>query len=343
MLYKRTMLIMLFFSCTVTGFAQYVSGFPGAWYNNDGTVYIVNPHVPNECEIGHITIDYLFRVSQNPKRGIVYAGEDTSWRAEEVINFQNETIMVRDVLFAPVASPLDVFRSQNRRQQVIVMPEIGDSLAKRIYVENGIEVIRAGTTNEYHDLIRKLKGSRIVVFNNILDSPDKFIFKDMELIDYGERIGENDRISAELYNDREMVLRWECKTSRGRYPGDYDVRIHFTIYNVPEFRATHEVSDSLRLRLDQSRDTGVIMTLVAGSKVHVLEVGNAELIDGINANWVKVLTEDGYVGWCFSGYLVADLTGNIVLPESLQGNTTLDNELIPNEEGSVESLTEKTW
>ena len=125
----------------------------------------------------------------------------------------------------------------------------------------------------------------------------------MELIDYGERIGENDQISIELYNNSEIILKWVCNSIRAKYPGDYEIKIHYKIANILKFQVTHTVKENLRLRLNPNKNTGIIMTLTRGTKVQVLEVGNNELIDGISANWVKVLTEDGYVGWCFSGYI----------------------------------------
>ena len=150
MWYKRIILsVLLIFSCVFVTFSQYVRGFPGAWYNENGTIYIVNPHETNECEIGHVSIDYMFKVSQNPEIGIVYALEDTSWLADEVISFQNKNVKVRDVLYAPRALPIDLFGSRYGRKQVIIMPKIGDSLANRFYIENGIDIIKPGITKEY--------------------------------------------------------------------------------------------------------------------------------------------------------------------------------------------------
>ena len=330
MRYKRILFLALILSCAVSGFAQYVGGFPGAWYNHNGLLYIVNPRVPNECEIGHLIIDCMFKVSQNPEIGIVYAMEDTSWQADEVINFPNGLINVRDVLYAPNATPIDVFGSRYGRKQDIVMPETGDPLAKRIYTENGIEIIKAGTTKEYYDLTLKLKDSRVVIFNDITEPPYKYIFKDMELIDYGDRSGENDYILTELINDSEITLNWFCDSSRGKYPGEYEMKIHYKVYDVPKIQPTHEVIENLRLRLDQSQTAGIIRTMTEGSKVQILEVGNNELIDGTDANWVKVLTEDGYTGWCFSGFLAATLTQDAASDEDIMETASTNNELISN-------------
>jgi hypothetical protein len=41
--------------------------------------------------------------------------------------------------------------------------------------------------------------------------------------------------------------------------------------------------------------------------VFVLETGVEDTIDGIKANWVKVRLADGTEGWCFGGYLLADV------------------------------------
>jgi hypothetical protein len=46
-----------------------------------------------------------------------------------------------------------------------------------------------------------------------------------------------------------------------------------------------------------------IQTLDTGTKVQVVETGTTETIGGITAPWVKVLSENGFTGWAFSGYL----------------------------------------
>ena len=37
--------------------------------------------------------------------------------------------------------------------------------------------------------------------------------------------------------------------------------------------------------------------------VEIIAKGKKETIDGIKSNWVKVISANGYVGWCFAGYL----------------------------------------
>jgi hypothetical protein len=71
-----------------------------------------------------------------------------------------------------------------------------------------------------------------------------------------------------------------------------------------KFGATHTVTDNLRLRdtADVSSAT-IITTLQKNTMVQVLVTGKTETIDGITAPWVKVMSDTGYVGWCFSGYL----------------------------------------
>ena len=73
--------------------------------------------------------------------------------------------------------------------------------------------------------------------------------------------------------------------------------------------------DNLRLRLEEAADSKVITTMQKGTKVKILKLGKAEVIDSINSNWVQVevlkggLDKDGNpiktgtVGWCYGGYL----------------------------------------
>lgn len=79
--------------------------------------------------------------------------------------------------------------------------------------------------------------------------------------------------------------------------------------------STKTVKENLRLRDDVKANSKVIVTMKAGTKVKVVDVGREEVIDGIKSNWVKVeLTEDsfdkdgnkiikGTTGWCYGGYL----------------------------------------
>lgn len=291
-------LILLFFS--INCFSQYVSVSSGAWYNNNGTIYIVRSSEINKCEVVYVIIDNMFKVSQIPEIGVVNASEDTLWevRDVEVINFQDRTIKVRDAIYAPTSLPIGIFGKIWSRYKYIFIPKVNDVVSKRIYIEDKIEIIQEGITNEYFDLINKLNESCLVVFNNAYDS-EKYIFKDMKLLDSGERFGEGDEIVIELYNETEAILKWKCYSTRAPYPGVYTIKI----YNKPNFQATHRTKENLRIRVNPTLNAGTIIVLSKNSKVKVLEMGRNETIDGINANWVKVVTDSDYVGWCFSGYL----------------------------------------
>jgi hypothetical protein len=78
---------------------------------------------------------------------------------------------------------------------------------------------------------------------------------------------------------------------------------------------TMTVSENLKLRSGEATTTQVLTVMQAGTKVKILELGKAEIIDGINSNWVKVEVQSGAkdrdgntiskdtVGWCYGGYL----------------------------------------
>jgi hypothetical protein len=295
-------IIGVFFTCSA--FSQYVRGFSGAWYNQNGSIYIVNPYEPNRCEIVHVIIDNMFRVSQKPETGIVNAFDDTSFRSSnlEIIKFQNRTVRVKDVIYAPTAFPIDIFGETWIRDKNITIPQINDILSKNIYIEERIEIIREGTTSGYFELIDKLNNSRLIVFNNNNDS-NKYIFKEMELISYGERFGEGDEIVVESYNDNEVIIKWEYYSSRGPYSGNYSIRVYYKIYKTPEYQASHQTTENLRIRVNPALGAETIIILPKGTNIQVLETGKGETIDGINANWVKIQTGNSFIGWCFSGYL----------------------------------------
>ncbi len=66
---------------------------------------------------------------------------------------------------------------------------------------------------------------------------------------------------------------------------------------------THYTSDFLRLRKDENLKSEVITVLEPNLGIEIIAKGKNETIDGITANWVKVKCANGYIGWCFSGYL----------------------------------------
>jgi len=64
------------------------------------------------------------------------------------------------------------------------------------------------------------------------------------------------------------------------------------------------VINSINLRSNPSTsDSKIIKVLSEGSNLILLEKGENTIIDGLEAPWVKVQSEDDYIGWCFSGYI----------------------------------------
>ena len=76
-----------------------------------------------------------------------------------------------------------------------------------------------------------------------------------------------------------------------------------------------KVKENLKLRSGEASSTQVLTVMSAGTTVRILELGKAEIIDGISSNWVKVEVQfdatdrngnpikPGTVGWCFGGFL----------------------------------------
>ncbi|MBQ7905421.1 MAG: SH3 domain-containing protein [Spirochaetaceae bacterium] len=72
------------------------------------------------------------------------------------------------------------------------------------------------------------------------------------------------------------------------------------LYSLPY---THYTSDYLRIRNDYNLNSQIITVLEPNMGVEIIANGKKETIDGITSNWVKVISANGYVGWCFAGYL----------------------------------------
>jgi TolB-like protein len=66
---------------------------------------------------------------------------------------------------------------------------------------------------------------------------------------------------------------------------------------------THYVTDNLRLRNGDTLSSLTITVLPRYTALRIIETGKSETIDGITASWIKIATQSGYTGWCFSGYV----------------------------------------
>jgi hypothetical protein len=104
-------------------------------------------------------------------------------------------------------------------------------------------------------------------------------------------------------------------------------------YIASGFSASHRTTDRLRIRDNPAAASPVVTTLDSGAEVQVLETGPSAVIDGITAPWVKVATSNGYIGWCFGGYLEEitkpepddEFSTDTVTVEILRGEAVKDN------------------
>jgi len=83
------------------------------------------------------------------------------------------------------------------------------------------------------------------------------------------------------------------------------------------FQATHTTTARLNIRAGPSTDSPLVTTLEAGTSVQALETGPQAAIGGTIAPWVRVVTSDGYTGWCFSGFLTAVAAAPAIPPIEL--------------------------
>jgi hypothetical protein len=63
--------------------------------------------------------------------------------------------------------------------------------------------------------------------------------------------------------------------------------------------------NNLRLRNESSIKGLIIRNLEKKDKMIILKKGKRESKDGVDGNWVKVLTDKNEIGWCFDAYLEA--------------------------------------
>ena len=97
----------------------------------------------------------------------------------------------------------------------------------------------------------------------------------------------------------------------------------FCILNLSaaENPITHYTTDNLRLRSSDVLTSSIITTLPQYTAFRIIETGKTERIDGITAPWVKVITQTGYTGWCFSGY-ISPIESNVIEDIALSFSNT---------------------
>lgn len=95
------------------------------------------------------------------------------------------------------------------------------------------------------------------------------------------------------------------------------------------------VFENLRLRSEESTKSEIITTIGINTKIKILQIGKAEIIDNIKSNWVKIQipctgkdNNDNWIpkyteGWCYGGFLSESLNYN-VKNEMFYFNTIMD-------------------
>jgi len=123
---------------------------------------------------------------------------------------------------------------------------------------------------------------------------------------------DNGKIAIEILREDEMV---DCILSIMYYDGFKEAFFNCWPYNSKYVNDFYEVVKSfsfiyhltkvnnLRLRKGSNLKSEIIKHMKLNERVEIIEIGKKEIIDNIEGNWVKVMTEYGETGWCFGGYL----------------------------------------
>ncbi len=129
-----------------------------------------------------------------------------------------------------------------------------------------------------------------------------FISPDECKFEYISKVDENGYSLSFLPDEGVIYRRYRVPSEDNQANGSMD---YPPPVDMSSYETTHHTTDNLRLRDNSNASSEIVTTLLKGSAVQVLETGAMQTIDGITAPWVKVLSESGYTGWCFSGYLKA--------------------------------------
>ncbi len=156
---------------------------------------------------------------------------------------------------------------------------------------------------------------------------------DMYINDQTQHFGTIMKVKSEFIRQFENLIKTnDCDLSKVLWPNRAAVLEDAIAYPPPvdmtNYKTTHITIDNLRLRETPNTSSLMVTTLNSDSAVQVLETGEMQTIDGITAPWVKVLSESGYTGWCFSGYL-EEIPQNesVIIPVStaIESNENTEN------------------
>ena len=150
-----------------------------------------------------------------------------------------------------------------------------------------------------------------------------FVFVDNEFI-----IQLNNLIRGEITGnsvDLSKITFWPRRADGSMdYPPPLD---------MSNYRRTHRATNNLRLRDTANTSAKIVTTLLIDTEVQVIETGASATINDITAPWVKVISNTGFTGWCFSGYLEEIVGSNTVAASVAEGKISVrksnDNNSLP--------------
>ena len=130
-------------------------------------------------------------------------------------------------------------------------------------------------------------------------------YLDMYAIDSGIKIGTFIRARPDFITQYENLIRFNVgDLASVTWPRREDGSVHFPpLQDIPASRPSHRAQAFLNIRENPSLISRIITTAPEGTQMQLLEIGHSTAIGITIAPWVKVLTDSGYVGWCFSGFL----------------------------------------
>jgi hypothetical protein len=122
----------------------------------------------------------------------------------------------------------------------------------------------------------------------------------MNGVDPEHKFGSLIRVQEEFIRQfQQLIKTGTCDLTNVVWPRRADKQI--------EAGKPYRTAGILKLRVNEDRNSETIMEMPENTAVVVLETGAEDTIDDIKANWVNVRLEDGTEGWCFGGYLLADI------------------------------------
>lgn len=132
---------------------------------------------------------------------------------------------------------------------------------------------------------------------NVYKEKDKYVIRILF------RDGNNYNLEIQLINKDVIVFNEMKWFKQVRLLDKYGKTNKYIKIDGPKIKYYRPKINNLRLRSEQSTDSKIIKILHTQDKLLLLKTGKEEVLKGVKGTWIKIITDQNEIGWCFNSYV----------------------------------------